>query len=59
MTSRTSKVDFTAVGWRSVEWTALCTLYLRACESRLPDGCGCFGDRVGQQRDRRLDCLGW
>lgn len=32
----TTKVDFTSVGWRSVEWTNLVTLYLRAYESRLP-----------------------
>ncbi|MBJ7341379.1 class I SAM-dependent methyltransferase [Mycolicibacterium sp.] len=31
------KVDFTGVPWRSVEWTNLCVLYLRACESRLED----------------------
>lgn len=28
------KVDFTRVKWGSVEWTMLCTLYLRAYESR-------------------------
>jgi O-methyltransferase involved in polyketide biosynthesis len=28
------KVDFTGVQWGSVEWTNLCMLYLRACESR-------------------------
>jgi O-methyltransferase involved in polyketide biosynthesis len=32
----TTKVDFSSVGWRSVEWTNLVTLYLRACESRSP-----------------------
>ncbi|SPM36813.1 methyltransferase [Mycobacterium rhizamassiliense] len=30
----TSKVDFSSVGWGSVEWTNLVTLYLRAHESR-------------------------
>ncbi len=30
----TDKVDFTDVRWGSVEWTNLCTLYLRAYESR-------------------------
>jgi len=35
MTS-TDKVDFTDVRWGSVEWTNLCTLYLRAYESRSP-----------------------
>ncbi|OBG14832.1 methyltransferase [Mycolicibacterium celeriflavum] len=29
------KVDFTGVRWGSVEWTLLCMLYLRSCESRL------------------------
>ena len=33
MTSRTEKVDFTDVRWGSVEWTNLCTLYLRAYEN--------------------------
>lgn len=28
-------VDFTGVRWGSAEWTLLCMLYLRACESRL------------------------
>jgi methyltransferase (TIGR00027 family) len=30
------KIDFTDVRWGSVEWTNLCTLYLRAYESRSP-----------------------
>jgi methyltransferase (TIGR00027 family) len=30
------KVDFSSVGWGSVEWTNLVTLYLRAHESRSP-----------------------
>jgi methyltransferase (TIGR00027 family) len=30
------KVDFSDVAWGSVEWTNLCTLYLRAYESRSP-----------------------
>jgi methyltransferase (TIGR00027 family) len=30
----TPKVDFSSVGWGSVEWTNLVTLYLRAYESR-------------------------
>ena len=29
-------VDFSDVRWGSVEWTNLCTLYLRAYESRSP-----------------------
>jgi len=32
----TTKVDFSSVGWRSVEWTNLVTLYFRAYESRSP-----------------------
>jgi len=32
----TDKVDFTDVQWGSVEWTNLCTLYLRAYERRSP-----------------------
>jgi methyltransferase (TIGR00027 family) len=32
----TDKVDFSDVLWGSVEWTNLCTLYLRAYESRSP-----------------------
>ncbi len=31
------KVDFTGVRWKSVEWTNVCLLYLRACESRLAE----------------------
>lgn len=31
----TNKLDFSGVRWGSVEWTNLCTLYLRAYESRL------------------------
>jgi methyltransferase (TIGR00027 family) len=34
--TETHKVDFTDVRWGSVEWTNLCTLYLRAYESRSP-----------------------
>lgn len=33
----TDKVDFRDVPWGSVEWTNLCTLYLRAFESRSPE----------------------
>jgi methyltransferase (TIGR00027 family) len=34
--TQTDKVDFSDVRWRSVEWTNLGTLYLRAYESRSP-----------------------
>ncbi|MQA86310.1 MAG: hypothetical protein GEV03_17165 [Streptosporangiales bacterium] len=33
-TEKRGKVDCTGVEWGSVEWTMLCTLYLRAYESR-------------------------
>ncbi|ORW92015.1 methyltransferase [Mycobacterium sp. IEC1808] len=35
--TKTDKVDFTDVAWGSVEWTNLCTLYLRAYETRSPE----------------------
>ncbi|MGH3558603.1 MAG: class I SAM-dependent methyltransferase [Mycobacterium sp.] len=35
MTDQSNKLDFSGVRWGSVEWTNLCTLYLRAYESRL------------------------
>jgi methyltransferase (TIGR00027 family) len=35
--TKTDKVDFSEVAWGSVEWTNLCTLYLRAYESRSPE----------------------
>jgi methyltransferase (TIGR00027 family) len=34
--TQTGKVDFSEVQWGSVEWTNLCTLYLRAYENRSP-----------------------
>ena len=34
--TETGMVDFSDVLWGSVEWTNLCTLYLRAYESRSP-----------------------
>ena len=34
--TQTNMIDFTDVQWGSVEWTNLCTLYLRAYESRSP-----------------------
>jgi len=34
--TQTYKVDFSDVRWGSVEWTNLCTLYLRAYESHSP-----------------------
>ena len=34
--TETGMVDVSDVRWGSVEWTNLCTLYLRAYESRSP-----------------------
>ena len=34
--TETGMVDFSDVRWGSVEWTNLCTLYLRTYESRSP-----------------------
>jgi O-methyltransferase involved in polyketide biosynthesis len=49
----TTKVDFSAVGWRSVEWTNLVTLYLRAYESRSPRPI--LGDRAAAEAVARID----
>lgn len=46
------KVDFSAVRWGSVEWTNLCTLYLRACESRLERPI--LGDRAAAEAIDRI-----
>jgi len=47
------KVDFTGVQWGSVEWTNLCMLYLRACESRLAQPV--LGDHLAAQDVARID----
>ena len=47
------KVDFTGVRWGSVEWTMLCMLYLRACESRLAHPI--LGDHFAAQDVARID----
>ena len=49
----TTKVDFTSVGWRSVEWTNLVTLYLRAYECRSPRPI--LGDRAAAEAVDRID----
>lgn len=49
----TNKVDFSSVRWGSVEWTNLCTLYLRACESRLPQPV--LGDHAAAEAVDRID----
>ena len=51
--SMTGKVDFSAVRWGSVEWTNLCTLYLRACESHLQQPI--LGDRAAAEAVDRID----
>ena len=47
------KVDFTGVRWGSVEWTNLCMLYLRACESRLAQPI--LGDHFAAKDVARID----
>jgi O-methyltransferase involved in polyketide biosynthesis len=47
------KVDFTGIQWGSVEWTMLCMLYLRACESRLAHPI--LGDHFAAQDVARID----
>ena len=49
----TTKVDFSSVGWGSVEWTKLVTLYLRACESRSRRPI--LGDRAAAEAVDRID----
>ncbi|MGV0643487.1 class I SAM-dependent methyltransferase [Mycolicibacterium sp. XJ879] len=49
----TAKVDFSDVPWKSVEWTNLCTLYLRAFESRSPRPI--LGDTAAAQAVDRID----
>src|SRR5690349_5258242 len=52
-TDNHSKVDFSGVEWKSVEWTLLCMLYLRACESRLANSM--LGDHFAAQAVDRID----
>lgn len=49
----TNKVDFSDVTWGSVEWTNLCTLYLRAYESRSPDPI--LGDTAAAEAVDRIE----
>lgn len=49
----TGKIDFSAVRWGSVEWTNLCTLYLRAYESRLAQPV--LGDQAAAEAVDRID----
>ncbi len=53
MSDQSSKLDFTGVRWGSVEWTNLCTLYLRAYESRLERPV--LGDQAAAEAVDRID----
>jgi O-methyltransferase involved in polyketide biosynthesis len=53
MTNPVEKLDFSGVRWASVEWTLLCTLYLRACESRLDPSI--LGDRTAAEAVDKID----
>jgi O-methyltransferase involved in polyketide biosynthesis len=50
---QSSKLDFSGVRWGSVEWTNLCTLYLRAYENRLEHPV--LGDRAAAEAVDRID----
>jgi O-methyltransferase involved in polyketide biosynthesis len=52
-TDQSNKLDFSGVRWGSVEWTNLCTLYLRAYESRLEQPV--LGDRAAAEAVDRID----
>jgi O-methyltransferase involved in polyketide biosynthesis len=49
----TAEVDFSCIGWRSVEWTHLVTLYLRADESRPSHPI--LGDHAAEAAVQRID----
>jgi O-methyltransferase involved in polyketide biosynthesis len=51
--NQSNKLDFSGVRWGSVEWTNLCTLYLRAYESRLEQPI--LGDRAAAEAVDRID----
>jgi methyltransferase (TIGR00027 family) len=51
--TQTDKVDFTDVRWGSVEWTNLCTLYMRAYESHSP--APILGDDAAAQAVDRIE----
>jgi methyltransferase (TIGR00027 family) len=53
MAEQSNKVDFASVRWGSVEWTNLCTLYLRAYESRSQRPV--LGDRAAAEAVDRID----
>src|SRR5690349_14204327 len=47
------KIDFNGVKWGSVQWTMLCTLYLRAYESR--SGHSILADHAAAEAVDRID----
>ena len=51
--TQTEQVDFTEVRWGSVAWTNLCTLFLRAYESRTP--LPILGDTAAAEAVDRID----
>jgi O-methyltransferase involved in polyketide biosynthesis len=53
VSEQSSKLDFTGVRWGSVEWTNLCTLYLRAYESRSEHPI--LGDRAAAEAVERIN----
>lgn len=53
VTDQSDKLDFSGVRWGSVVWTNLCTLYLRAYESRLERPV--LGDREAAEAVDRID----
>jgi O-methyltransferase involved in polyketide biosynthesis len=53
MSDPSNKLDFSGVRWGSLEWTNLCTLYLRAYESRLERPV--LGDRAAAEAVDRID----
>ena len=52
-TDQSKKLDFSSVRWGSLEWTNLCTLYLRAYESRLERPV--LGDKAAAKAVDRID----
>jgi O-methyltransferase involved in polyketide biosynthesis len=51
--NQSGKLDFSGVRWGSVEWTNLCTLYLRAYENRLERPV--LGDQAAAEAVDRID----
>jgi len=53
ISAHSGKVDFTGVKWGTAEWTMLCMLYLRACESQLAHPI--LGDHFAARDVARID----